>query len=78
MLLPPALSELSCTSGCARHANVFTWTLASLASGASAKFSVTVRATAAGKVQVLAAASSQNPDPNPRNNISIQQVTIKR
>ena len=78
VLLPPALSELSCTSSCARHANVFTWTLASLASGASAKFTITVKASAAGKVLVLAAAASQNPDPNPLNNISIQRITITR
>ena len=74
--LPAALSEASSTSGCARHANVFTWTLASLTSGASAKFSITVKASAAGKVLVLAAAASQNPDPHPLNNISIQQITI--
>jgi large repetitive protein len=75
--LPAALSEVSCTSGCARHANVFTWSLASLASGASAKFSITVKASVAGKVLVLAAAASQNPDPKPLNNISISQITIK-
>jgi hypothetical protein len=49
VLLPAALSEVSCTSSCARHANVFTWSLASLASGASAKFSVTVKASVAAK-----------------------------
>jgi uncharacterized repeat protein (TIGR01451 family) len=76
--LPAALSETSCTSGCARHANVFTWTLASLASGASAKFAITVKASTAGKVVVLAAAASQNPDPHPLNNISVQQITITR
>ena len=71
-----SLSEVSCTSGCARHANVFTWTLAALASGASAQFSITVKAHAAGRVLVLAWAASQSPDPNPRNNISIQRITI--
>jgi uncharacterized repeat protein (TIGR01451 family) len=78
VLLPAALSEVSCTAGCARHANVFTWSLASLASGASATFAITVKASAAGKVLVLAAAASQNPDPNPYNNISLQQITIKK
>jgi uncharacterized repeat protein (TIGR01451 family) len=77
VVLPPALSELSCTSSCTQHANVFTWSLASLASGASAKFAVTLQASATGKVLVLAAAASQNPDPDPLNNISIQQITIK-
>ncbi len=76
--LPADLSEVSCTSSCARHANVFTWTLTGLASGASAQFSVTVKASAAGRAWVLAAATSQNCDPNPRNNISVQQVTIER
>ena len=78
VLLPAAVSELSCTQGCARHANVFTWTLASLASGTSAKLAITVKASAAGKALVLAAAASQNPDPHPLNNISLQQITITR
>jgi uncharacterized repeat protein (TIGR01451 family) len=76
--LPAALSEVSCTADCARHRNVFTWTTAALASGDSAQFAVTVTANAAGKVTVLAAAASQNCDPNPRNNISVQQITISR
>ena len=76
LVLPAALSEVSCTLSCARHANVFTWSLASLASGASAKFAVTVKASAAGKVVVLAAAASQNPDPHPLNNIAIQTISI--
>jgi uncharacterized repeat protein (TIGR01451 family) len=78
VLLPPALSEVSCTASCARHRNVFTWTTAALASGASAQFSVTVKANAAGKARVLAVAASQNPDHNPRNNISVQQIAISR
>jgi uncharacterized repeat protein (TIGR01451 family) len=77
ILLPAALSELSCTASCARHANVFTWTLASLASGASAKFDLTIKASKTGTALVLAAAVSQNPDPKPLNNISTQQITIK-
>ena len=78
IVLPSALSETSCTSGCARHANVFTWTLASLASGASAKFTITVKASRTGTATVLAAAVSANPDPHPLNNISLQQITITR
>jgi uncharacterized repeat protein (TIGR01451 family) len=77
VLLPAALSELSCTPSCTRHANLFTWTLASLASGASAEFAITLKASAAGKIVVLAAAASQNPDPKPLNNIAISQITIK-
>lgn len=62
--------------GCSRHGNVFTWSLASLASGASAKFAITLKASAKGTVQVLAAAASQNPDPKPLSNISIHQIKI--
>jgi uncharacterized repeat protein (TIGR01451 family) len=76
--LPAQLSEVSCTSDCARHANVFTWTTEALASGASAQFSITVKANAAGKATVLAAVAAQNCDPHPRNNISVQQITISR
>lgn len=56
---------------------MFTWALASLASGTSAKFTLTVKASATGKVLVLAAAASQNPDPHPLNNVAIQQISIK-
>jgi uncharacterized repeat protein (TIGR01451 family) len=75
-VLPAKLSEVSCSPACARHANVFTWTLAGLASGASAKFSLTAKADAAGRVLMLAGAAAQNPDPNPRNNVSVQRITI--
>ena len=78
VLLPPALSQVSCTSGCTRHANVFTWSTAALASGASVKVAITVRASVPGKVPLLAAVVAQSPDPSPRNNISVQQVTIER
>ena len=78
VVLPAALSETSCSSGCVRHANVFTWSLASLASGASAKFTITVKASRTGTATVLAAAASANPDPHPLNNISIQQITTTR
>ena len=75
--LPPALSELSCTGGCARHANVFTWTLPSLAAGTTATFRITVQASKTGTALVLAAAVSANPDPKPLNNITAQQITIR-
>ena len=75
--LPAALSQTSCTPGCTRHANVYTWTLASLASRASAAFTITLKASKTGTAPVLAAAASQNPDPNPLNNITISQISIK-
>ena len=75
--LPASLSETSCSPGCVRHANIYTWTLASLGSGASAKFTITVKASRTGTATVLAAATSQSPDSHPLNNISIQQISIK-
>ncbi len=75
--LPPALSELSCTSGCARHANVFTWALPSLAAGTTATFRITMQASRTGTALVLAAAASANPDPKPLNNLAAQQITIR-
>ena len=78
IVLPAALSETSCSSGCARHGNVYVWTLASLGNGASAQFSITVKASRAGTATVLAVAASQSPDRNPLNNISLAQVSIKK
>ena len=78
IVLPSALSETSCSSGCARHGNVYTWTQASLGDGASAQFSITVKASRAGLATVLAVAASQSPDHEPQNNISLQLITIKR
>jgi len=75
--LPAALSQVSCSTGCSRLANVDAWTLASLASGASAKFSVTVKASRIGTATVVAAAASQSPDPKPLNNVGAAQVTVK-
>jgi large repetitive protein len=77
VLLPAALSEVSCTAGCTRHGNVFTWALASLASGASSSLAITVKASKTGTATVLAVAASQNPDPNPKNNIATAQISIK-
>jgi Tol biopolymer transport system component len=76
--LPPGLTELSCSPGCADVAGLLIWTMPSLAAGASANFTVTVRATAAGKDTLLAAAASQNPDPDLFNNIAVQVITISR
>lgn len=78
IVLPAALSETLCSSGCARHGNVYTWTLASLGDGASAQFGITVKASRAGLATVLAVAASQSPDHEPLNNISLQLISIKR
>jgi hypothetical protein len=76
--LPAELSELSCTPGCADVDGLLIWTMPSLAAGASQVFTVRMRATAAGKVTLLAAAASQSPDPDPFNNIAVQVITITR
>jgi hypothetical protein len=76
--LPASLAETACSTGCARHANVFSWTAASLADGATASYTVTVKAAAAGKALVLGAVVSASPDPDPLNNIALATVTITR
>jgi hypothetical protein len=76
--LPAALSATSCSAGCARHGNIYTWTLASLASGATAKYTITVKASRTGNVIIGAVAVAQNADPKPLNNIAAWQITVKR
>jgi hypothetical protein len=76
--LPAGLSEVSCSTGCVAHRNVFTWSLASLAARASTKFTLTVKAVHAGSSLVLGAAASQSPDPNPFNNVSVQTITVTK
>jgi uncharacterized repeat protein (TIGR01451 family) len=75
--LPSALSEVSCTQGCTRYGNVLVWTLPALAAGGSAQVAVTVKASKAGTVLLLAVAASGVPDPHPLNNLSIQAMTIE-
>jgi uncharacterized repeat protein (TIGR01451 family) len=75
--LPSALSEVSCTQGCTRYGNVLVWAVPALAAGGSAEVAVTVKASKAGTVLLLAAAAAQVPDPHPLNNLSIQAITIK-
>jgi YVTN family beta-propeller protein len=77
LLLPASLSQTACTAGCVRHGNIYTWSLAALASGASAKLSITLKASKAGTGVVLALAVSQDPDPKPLNNLAVQILTIK-
>ena len=78
ILLPPSLSEVSCTASCIPRRNALTWTLATLASGATATFAVTVKATRPGRARVLGIAESQTPHPSPRNNFAVQTITITR
>jgi putative Ig domain-containing protein/uncharacterized protein DUF11 len=76
--LPASLAETGCSSGCTRHANVYSWTAPTLADGASATYTVTVKAVAAGRALVLGAAGSASPDPDPLNNIALAPVTITK
>ncbi len=78
VLLPAALSEVSCAASCARHGNVYTWTLASLAAGASSHFALTVKASKAGTALVLGVTASQNPNPDPLKAVAIQTISIKQ
>jgi Domain of unknown function DUF11 len=78
VLLRAAVSEQSCTGSCTRHANVLTWTLASLASGTTAAYTITVKASAAGNATILALAAATNPGPHPLNNIAVAPIAIKK
>jgi len=76
--LPASLAGTGCSTGCTRHANVYSWTAASLADGATATYTVTVKAAAAGRAPVLGAVVSASPDPDPLNNIALATVTITK
>jgi hypothetical protein len=39
---------------------------------------VTIKAVRAGQAVVVGAAGSRNPDPQPRNNVAIATITVKR
>lgn len=73
-----SLTETTCSTGCARHGDVISWSQPYLAAGASVQDTTTVKATGAGVALVLAVASSANPDPRPYNNFSLAIVRITR
>ena len=67
--LPAGVTFVSATGGGTVSGNVVTWpAIASLASGASQGFSVTVTAPATGTLLNIAASSSSTADPVPANN----------
>ena len=78
ILLPPALTAATCTPRCTGDTGTATWALPALASGATAKLTITVRARAPGKATILAEVTSPTPDPDPYNNIATARVTITR
>ena len=78
ILLPSKLTAASCAAGCTWDGSTATWTLPALASGATARFAVTARAGAPGRVTVLAEATDPTPDPDPYNNVATDRITITR
>jgi uncharacterized repeat protein (TIGR01451 family) len=75
VVLPASLIETTCSTGCAWHANVISWSQPYLAAGASVQDTITVKA-GAGVALVLATASSASPDPDPFNNFSVATISI--
>lgn len=75
--LPARLAEVSCSTGCRRHGDRFTWTRFSLADGKTAKFTVTVKAVTAGQARVAGNTSSATTDPDLGNNHATAVITIK-
>jgi uncharacterized repeat protein (TIGR01451 family) len=78
ILLPSKLTAASCTPGCTWDGSTATWTLPALASGTTARFAVSARAGAPGRVTVLAEATAPTPDPDPYNNIATARISITR
>jgi hypothetical protein len=76
--LPAGLARVSCSRGCARHGSLVTWTRPALAAGASSTFTVTVKATRAGKAVPAGLAVSRSPDPDLFNNFALATIVIRR
>ena len=67
--LPVGLTFVTASAGATPTGNLVTWpSISSLAAGASASFTVTVRATTGGSYTNVAASTSSTPDPTPGNN----------
>jgi hypothetical protein len=76
--LNAALSEVSCTGGCAAQGGgMFVWNAASLAAGTSVDYTITVKAAKKGTGLVVMDASASTSDPSPLNNVASSQITIK-
>jgi hypothetical protein len=78
--LPASLTEQSCTASCVVTGDIVAWgPVGTLGANGSRHYTVTVRATqAAGRVRVLAAASSANPDPRSGNNTETAAIDLLR
>jgi hypothetical protein len=76
--LPPSLSEVSCSPRCTKNGATFTWTRHSLATGASATFTLVMSAASTGPATVHGRASVPLPyrDPNPGNNSASAVITV--
>ena len=76
--LPPSLSEVSCNPRCTQSGATFTWKRPSLATGASATFTLVMTAASTGPATVHGQASAPRPyrDPNPGNNSASAVITV--
>ena len=76
--LPPSLSEVSCSPLCTKNGATYTWTRHSLATGASATFTLVMSAASTGPATVQGRASVPLPyrDPNPGNNSASAVITV--
>jgi uncharacterized repeat protein (TIGR01451 family) len=75
--LPAGVTFVSASAGGSLAGNVVTWpTLPSLANGATATFTVTIRAATAGTYVDIAAATGSSPDPNLANNRAVATTLV--
>ena len=73
--LPVGVTFVSATGGGANNSGVVTWSVGTLASGATASVTVTVTAPTSGSVTNKASAGSTAPEANPADNTSSMVIT---
>jgi hypothetical protein len=78
LTLPANVTGVDCTGGCTQTRRLLTWTSPSLAAGASVSYQVTVKAARPGMAQLLGAAASRTPDPDPLNNTARATIAVKQ
>jgi hypothetical protein len=76
--LSSSLSEVSCTPGCTKNGATYTWKRGSLATGASATFTLVMSAASTGPASVQGRARVPLPyrDPNHANNAATAVITV--
>jgi len=75
--LPPGATFVSAENGGTYANGVVTWTVASIASGSHANLKVSIALTDLGTNTLTATVQAINPDPNPANNSSSFNTTVK-